>query len=77
MCVSLRNCTLSLPAGWGTGDAVKEELTQNLPILRIRSHPMDHGEAELSFCEILRKAFIVGIFSRLEVHIVVTDLKVD
>lgn len=53
-----------------------ERRTENLTVPRIRPHAMDHRETKLSLGQVLAKALVVGILCRLEVHVVVSDLKV-
>lgn len=49
--------------------------TEDLPVQGIRPHSMYDRKTELALRQILTIAFVVLIFVRLEVHIVVSDLE--
>lgn len=50
--------------------------TQNLTIIGEPPDSMDNWKTKFPLCQILCETFILGVFTRLEVHIVVPDLKI-
>jgi hypothetical protein len=43
----------------------------------VLSYCVYQWEGKLSFCEVLGEAFVHGVLVRLQVHIIVPNLKVD
>lgn len=58
-------------------DTLLFELTQDLPVGRVRPDAVDNGEGELALGQVLAEALAVRVLVALEVHVVVADLEVD